>query len=90
MIRSRPPKKTFWICLGTLKSIIYNIKNLAPTNDISFIITSCNCSYQHVSLFNEFDGNFDKLNNDCWTCTSNPKFFVRQSIFITPKMSFYD
>jgi hypothetical protein len=30
--------------------IMLNI--LAPTNDILFV-TNCNCSYQHVSLFNE-------------------------------------
>jgi hypothetical protein len=45
-------------------SITLNI--LAPTNDVSSI-TSCNCSYQHVSLFNKLDHTFDKLGKDCWT-----------------------
>ncbi len=29
---------------------------------ISSITTSCNCSYQHVSLFNKFDDKFGRLN----------------------------
>jgi hypothetical protein len=47
-----------------LLSITLNI--LALTSDISFITTSCNCSYQHISIFNEFDDKFGKLNKDCW------------------------
>ncbi len=43
--------------------IILNI--LAPISDISSITTSCNCSYQHVNLFNEFDDKFGKLYKDC-------------------------
>jgi hypothetical protein len=46
-----------------LLSITLNI--LAPTSDILSIITSCNCSYQHVNLLNEFDEKFNKLNKDC-------------------------
>ncbi len=38
---------------------------LTPTNDISSNTTSCNCSYQHVNLFNELNDKFGKLNNDC-------------------------
>ncbi len=34
-------------------SITLNI--LALIIDISYITTSCNCSYWHVSLFNEYD-----------------------------------
>jgi hypothetical protein len=49
----------------SLLSITLNI--LAPTSDISFITTNCNCSYQHVSLFNELDDKFGKLDKDCWT-----------------------
>jgi hypothetical protein len=48
----------------SLLSITLNIQ--APTNDISFITTSCNCSYQHVNLFTEFNDKFGKLDKDCW------------------------
>jgi hypothetical protein len=47
-----------------LLSITLNI--LAPISHISFITTSCIFSYQHVSLFIEFDDKFGKLNKDCW------------------------
>ncbi len=50
----------------SLLFIILNI--LATTSDMSSIKTSCNCSYQHVSLFNEFNDKFDKLDKDCYTC----------------------
>ncbi len=61
--------------INTTKKIILNVfygsnllfitlNILAPTSDISSIITSCNCPYQHVSLFNEFDDKFGKLNKD--------------------------
>jgi len=46
----------------SLLSIIINI--LTPTSDISSITTSCNYSYQHLSLFNESDDKFGKLNKD--------------------------
>jgi hypothetical protein len=46
-----------------LLSITLNI--LAPKNDISYTTTSCNCSCQHVNLFNEFDDKFGKLYKDC-------------------------
>jgi hypothetical protein len=36
----------------SLLSMTLNI--LTPTSDISFIVTSCNCSYHYVSLFNGF------------------------------------
>ncbi len=39
---------------------------LALINDISSITTSYNCLYQHVSLFNEFNDKFGKLDQDCW------------------------
>jgi hypothetical protein len=35
-------------------------------NDISSLTISFNCLYQHVTLFNEFNDKFDKLDNDCW------------------------
>ncbi len=47
----------------TLLSITLSI--ITPTNDISFIATSCNCSYRHVNLFNASVVKFDNLNNDC-------------------------
>jgi hypothetical protein len=64
-----------------LLSIRLNI--LAPTNDISSITTSCNCTYQHVSLFNEFDDKFGRLNKDCWTSVFNVECIVKQSILKT-------
>jgi hypothetical protein len=36
---------------------------IAFTKDISSIITSCNFSYQHVSLFLKFDDKFDRFVN---------------------------
>jgi hypothetical protein len=48
----------------SLLSITLNI--LTPISHISFITTNCIFSYQHVSLFNEFDDKFGKLNKDCW------------------------
>ncbi len=50
-----------------LSILIITLNILVPKNDISSITTSCTCSYQHVSLFNEFDDKFGKLNKDCWT-----------------------
>jgi hypothetical protein len=38
------------------------------------------CSYQHVSLFNEFDDKFGKLNKDCWTCMFNVDCIIELSI----------
>jgi hypothetical protein len=46
------------------------INILVPMSDISSIII-CNCSYQHVSLFNVFNDTFVKQNNDCGTCMFN-------------------
>jgi hypothetical protein len=44
----------------SLLSIMLNI--LAPTNNISFITISSNCSYDwHVNLFNEFNDKFGKI-----------------------------
>jgi hypothetical protein len=62
----------------SLLFIILNI--LTPTNDISFITTSCNCSYQHVNLFNEFDDKFGKLNKDCWISMFNVECIIKPSI----------
>jgi hypothetical protein len=43
-------------------SITLNILTLII--DISSIITNYNCSYRHVSLFNESDNKFGKLDKD--------------------------
>jgi hypothetical protein len=62
----------------SLLSITSNI--LTPTSDISSITTSCNCSYQHVSLFNESDDKFGKLDKDFWIGMFNVKCIVKSSI----------
>lgn len=56
---------------------------LEPTNDISSNPTSCNCSCQHVNLFNELNDKFGKLNNDCWTCIFNIECIIIPSILNT-------
>jgi hypothetical protein len=58
--------------------IIVNI--LALINDISCITTNCNCSYQHVSLFNEFVDKFGTLNKDCWIGMFNVERVIKPSI----------
>jgi hypothetical protein len=55
------------MCFMDLSLLSITLNILAPTSDISSITTSCNCSYQHVNLFNEFDDKFGKLDKDCWT-----------------------
>jgi hypothetical protein len=62
----------------SLLSTTLNI--LAPTSDISSITRSYNCSYRHVSLFNEFDDKFGKLDRDYWTCMFNVERIVKLSI----------
>jgi hypothetical protein len=62
----------------SLLSITLNI--LALASDISSKTTSCNCSYQHVSLFNESDDKFGKLDKDYWTCMVNVEYIVKLSI----------
>jgi hypothetical protein len=53
------------MCFMDLNLLSITLNILAPTSDISFITTSCNCSYQHANLFIEFDDKFGKLNKDC-------------------------
>jgi hypothetical protein len=62
----------------SLLSITLNIQT--PTTDISSITTSCNFSYQHVSLFNEFNDKFGKLYKDCWIGMFNVECIVKPSI----------
>ncbi len=50
--------KLFWICFMDLCLLIITLIILPSTNDISSIRTSCNGSYQHVNIFNEYG---DKL-----------------------------
>jgi hypothetical protein len=45
--------------------------------------TSCNCSYQHVILFNEFDYQFGKLSKDFWIGMFNVKCIIKPSILKT-------
>jgi hypothetical protein len=59
------------MCFMDLRLLTITLNILTPTSDISFITTSCDCSYRHVSLFNEFNGKFGKLDKDCWTCMLN-------------------
>jgi hypothetical protein len=47
---------------------------------ISSITTSCNCSYWHVSLFNESLDNVGKLNKDYWKGMWNAEYIVKPSI----------
>jgi len=53
---------------------------LALTCDISYVTTSCNCSYQHVSLFNVFVDKFGKLDNDYWIGVFNSKCIIKPII----------
>ncbi len=67
------------MCFMDLNLLSITLNTLTPTSDISFITTD-NCSYQHVSLFNEFDDKFGKLDQDCWTCMFNVECIVKLSI----------
>jgi hypothetical protein len=53
------------MCFTDLSLLSITLNILAPTNDISSITTNYNCSSRHVSLFNEFDDKFGKLNKGC-------------------------
>jgi hypothetical protein len=59
-------------------SITLNI--LTPKIDISSITTSYNCSYWHVSLFNESNDKFGKPNKDCYIGMLNVECIVKSSI----------
>ncbi len=48
-----------------LSALFITLNILTPTNDISSVTTSCNCSYQHLNLFNESNDKFGKLYKDC-------------------------
>jgi hypothetical protein len=53
---------------------------IAFTKDISSIITSCNCSYQHVSLLLKIDDKFDRFVNVYWIAMFNVKCIIWPSI----------
>ncbi len=63
-----------------LSLLFITLNIIASTSDISSMTTSCNCSYWHVSLFNELDDKFGKLDKDCWTCMFNVECIVKLSI----------
>jgi hypothetical protein len=52
------------MCFMDLNLLSITLNILTPTNDISSMTTSYNCSYRHVSPFNESDDKFGKLNKD--------------------------
>ncbi len=60
----------------TFNLLFITLNILALTNDISFIIISCNGSYQHDNIFNESNGKFDKLNNNCCTSMFNNEYII--------------
>ncbi len=45
--------------------VIMNKISASVINDFSSITISYNCSYRYVSLFNEFDDKFCKLDKEC-------------------------
>jgi len=61
-----------------LLSIKLNV--IASINDISPITTNCNFSYLHVSLINESNDRFGKLDNDYWIGMFNVECLVKSSI----------
>jgi len=60
--------------------LLITLNILAPTNNISSITTSCNCSYWHVNLFNESNNKFHKLNKDYSIGMFNVECIVKPSI----------
>jgi hypothetical protein len=71
------------MCLMDLNLLFITLIILALISDISSITTSCNCSYQHVSLFNESDDKFGKLDKDCCTSMFNVECIIKPSILKT-------
>jgi hypothetical protein len=63
-----------------LSLLFITLNILTPISDISSITISCNCSYRHASLFNEFDDKFGKLNKDCWTSMFNAECIIKSLI----------
>jgi hypothetical protein len=63
-----------------LNLLFITLNNLTPTSNISSITLYCNYSHRHVSLFNEFDDKFGKLDKDCWIGMFNVECIVKPSI----------
>jgi len=80
MILSTPLKNLLWMCFMDLSLLSITLNILAPTSDISYITTSCNCSYWHVNLFNEFDDKFGKIDKDYWTRMFNVECIIKPLI----------
>ncbi len=68
------------MCFMDLNLLSIRLNILTPTNDISSMTTSYNCSYRHVSPFNEFDDKFGKLNKDYWMSLFNVECIIKPSI----------
>jgi hypothetical protein len=68
------------MCFMDLNLLFITLNILAPISNISSITTNYNCLYWNVSLFNEFNDKFDKLNRDCWTSMFNVECIVKPSI----------
>jgi hypothetical protein len=63
-----------------LSLLFITLNILTPTTNISSMTTSCNCSYRHVSLFNESDDKFGKIDKDYWTSMFNVECIIKPSI----------
>jgi hypothetical protein len=64
------------MCFMDLSLLFITLNILTPTSDILYMTTSCNCSYRHVSLFNEFEYKFGKLDKDYWTSMFNVESII--------------
>jgi hypothetical protein len=80
MMAFRPSKNLFWICFIVLDWWFIALNILTPTRDILSITTSYNSSYQHVSLFKEFNDKFDRFVNVCGTSMFNVECIIWPSI----------
>jgi len=72
--------ESFWMFFMDLSLLFITLNILTPTTNISSMTTSCNCSYWHVSLFNEFDDKFGKIDKDYWTSMFNVECIIKPSI----------
>ncbi len=68
------------MCFMDLSLLSKTLNILALINDISSITTSYNFLYQHVSLFNEFNDKFSKLDKDYWIGMFDVECIVKPSI----------
>jgi hypothetical protein len=63
-----------------LNLLFITLNILASTSDISSMTTNYSSWYWHVSLFNEFDDKFGKLDKDCWIGMFNAECIIKPSI----------